>query len=396
MPPVNWKRNLYIIVGVEFVVLLAYGFTSPFMPYFIQDLGSFTDSQAAFWSGLTNTAFGLTMFLSGPIWGIIADRSGRKPMVLRAMFGVAAVSIVMAFSVNVYWVVGLRAAQGLFSGTMAAASAMVSANTPRDRIPFAMGLLTVAMYAGNTLGPFIGGVIADAEGYRNTFFVIAAVYLVGGLAVLFFTSEKFTAEFKAWGATLKSLGRLAVSREIFPLMVVLCVLSIGPTVLTPVVPLIIKEMVAGANSAFSSGLAFSLMGAAATLSALVASRIAGGGVNLKRMMVWCCLLTGVLYLPPMFAYTLAPFIVLMCVMGTFKGGIMIASSSLIALTVSGSQQGMAYGLQQSANFLGNGLGPVIGGTLASSIALRAGFPASAILYILAGLLVIKLLPELKK
>ena len=123
-------------------------------------------------------------------------------MVLRAMFGVAVVSAAMAFSPNVYWVVGLRGAQGLFSGTMAAASAMVSANTPRDKIPFSMGLLTVAMYAGNTLGPFLGGVIANMVGYRNCFHVIATVYLAGGLAVLFFTNEKFVAEFKGWGSTL--------------------------------------------------------------------------------------------------------------------------------------------------------------------------------------------------
>ena len=393
---ISWRRNLYVIVAVEFAVLLAYGFTSPFMPFFIQDLGSFTDSEAAFWSGLTNTAFGLTMFLSGPIWGIIADRSGRKPMVLRAMFGVAVVSAAMALSPNVYWLVGLRAAQGLFSGTMAAASAMVSANTPRDRIPFAMGLLTVAMYAGNTLGPFLGGVIANAVGYSNCFYVISAVYLAGGLAVLFFTRENFAAEFKGWGSTLGALGRLAVSREILPLLVVLCVLAIGPSVLTPVVPLIIKELGKGVSSAASSGAAFSLMGVVATISALVASKIVGGNINLKRMMVYCCLATGALYLPPMFAYTLVPFIALMALMGTFKGGIMIASSSLIALSVSESQQGMAYGLQQSANFLGNGLGPFIGGGLAALIGLRVVFPVAGGLYILAGLLVFLLLPEIKR
>jgi DHA1 family multidrug resistance protein-like MFS transporter len=396
MTSISWRRNLYVIVAVEFAVLLAYGFSNPFMPYYIQDMGSFTDSQAAFWSGLATTAFGLTMFLSGPVWGILADRWGRKPMVLRAILGVAVISAGMGLAPNVYWVVGLRAAQGLFSGTMAAASAMVSANSPREKIPYAMGLLTVAMYAGNTLGPFIGGLIAEAFGYQNCFYVIAAVYLAGGLAVLFFTKEDFVPEIKRWGSTLSSLGRLAKSREILPLLVVLCVLSIGPSVLTPVVPLIIKALGTGSNSAVSSGAAFSLMGVVATISALLAGKIAGGNINLKKMMVYCCLFTGILYLPPMFAQSLVPFIALMSLMGTFKGGIMISSSSLIALTVSESQQGMAYGLQQSANFLGNGIGPILGGGLASLTNLRVVFPVAAGLYILAGLLVFKLLPELKR
>ena len=64
MTSISWRRNLYVIVAVEFAVLLAYGFTSPFMPYFIQNLGTYTDSEAAFWTGLTNTAFGMMMFLA--------------------------------------------------------------------------------------------------------------------------------------------------------------------------------------------------------------------------------------------------------------------------------------------------------------------------------------------
>ena len=161
-------------------------------------------------------------------------------------------------------------------------------------------------------------------------------------------------------------------------------------------PLIIKQIATGGNNAVSSGLAFSLMGVVATLSALIAGKIASGNINLKTMMVWCCLATGMLYLPPMFAQTLAPLIILMAFMGTFKGGIMISSSSLIALSVSESEQGMAYGLQQSATFLGSGLGPFLGGTLAALISLRVVFPVAAGLYILAGLLVLKLLPEIKK
>jgi DHA1 family multidrug resistance protein-like MFS transporter len=393
---ISWRRNLYIIVAVEFAVLLAYGFTSPFMPFFIQDLGTFTDSQAAFWSGVTTTVFGLTMFLSGPIWGIIADRAGRKPMVLRAVFGVAILSVATGLAPNVYWVIACRAAQGLFSGTMAAASAMISANTPRDKIPYAMGLLTMAMFAGNTLGPFLGGVIAAAVGYQNCFFFIAVVYLMGGMAVLFFTREDFVPEIKRWGTTLRSLGRLASSRQIMPLLIVLCVISIGPSVMTPVLPLIIKEMGNVADVAFTSGLAFSLMGVVSTMSSLVASRIASGNVSLKKMMVWCSLFTGLLYLPPMFAYTLVPFIALMALRGTFNGGINIASSSLIALTVKENEQGMAYGLQQSAQFLGSGIGPMLGGTLAAVVGLRSVFPVSAGLYIVAGLLVFLLLPELKR
>jgi DHA1 family multidrug resistance protein-like MFS transporter len=396
MSPISWQRNLYIMVVVEFMVLLAFGFTNPFIPFFIQDLGKYTDSQAAFWSGIATSVFGLTMFLSGPIWGIIADRWGRKPMVLRAIFGVAALSVATALAPNVYWIIIFRALQGLFSGTVAAASAMVSASTPKEKIPFAMGLLAMSVYAGNTPGPLAGSLIAYVVGYRGCFYVIAGVYLLGGLAVLGWTREKFVPVVKDWGEVLGSLGRMAISREVLPLLMVLFILAVGPSVITPVLPLIIKVIGHGSESNIASGLAFSLMGVVATVSSLAASRLAGGKTSLKKIMIWSCLGTGILYLPPMFAQTMAPFIILMALRGTFNGGITMSSSSLIALTVSESQQGTAYGLQQSAQFLGFGLGPFIGGWLASVINLRVVFPVAAGLYILSGLLIFKILPELKK
>jgi DHA1 family multidrug resistance protein-like MFS transporter len=86
----------------------------------------------------------------------------------------------------------------------------------------------------------------------------------------------------------------------------------------------------------------------------------------------------------------------MALSGLFNGGIMVPSNSLIALSVSQTEQGMAYGLQQSANSLGGGIGPLLGGVLASTLGLKSVFPVSAALFIIAGVLVIKLLPGLNR
>lgn len=390
-----WRRNLYIIAIVEFVVLMAFGFANPFMPLFIQGLGNFTDREAAFWTGVATSAFAVTMLLTGPVWGILADRWGRKPMVLRAMFGVAVLSAATGVAPNVYWVVVLRGAQGLFAGSLAAASALVSANTPRDKIPFAMGLLMVALYAGSTLGPLVGGIMVDAVGYKASFFIIGAVYFLGGLAVIFFTKERFKPAVKEQSASVRGLLHLAMSRQMRPLLVVICILFVGPSIMMPIITLLIKELGAQSNTASVSGLAFSLMGIVATVSSIVAARMASR-ISLKKMLVISCLGTGLLNLPPMWAPTVTPFIILMALRGTLSGGLMVPSNSLIALSVSQSEQGMAYGLQQSANSLGNTLGPMIGAGLASLIGLKAVFPAAAALFVLAGVAAIKLLPELSE
>jgi len=237
--------------------------------------------------------------------------------------------------------------------------------------------------------------MVDAVGYKASFFIIGAVYFLGGLAVIFFTKEKFEPAAKGQGASVRGLVHLAMSRQMRPLLAVICILFIGPSIMMPTITLLIKELGVQSNTASVSGLAFSLMGVVATISSIVAVRMASR-ISLKKMLVISCLGTGLLNLPPMWAPTVTLFIILMALRGTLSGGLMVPSNSLIALSVSQSEQGMAYGLQQSANSLGNTLGPLIGAGLASLIGLKAVFPATAALFILAGVAAVKLLPDLSE
>lgn len=396
MDPNPWRRNLYIIFAVEFLVLMSFSFAGPFMPMLIKSMGQFTERQAAFWTGIASAVSGLGMFITAPIWGIIADRWGRKLMVLRAMFGIAAVAALTALAPNVYWLVILRGVTGLFSGSIAAASALVASSTPREKIPFAMGILMVASYGGNVFGPLIGGVMADWMGYSNVFYVIGAVYFLGGLGILFLVKESFTPVPKDQLPDFRKLWKLARSREIAPLLIVLCILSIGPSMLGPVVPLFIQQLIANSpnstlSAASAAGLAMSLMGGVAVVSSLVAGNL-GNRISMKNMLILACIGTGVLYLPPVFATSVFWFIVLMALRGLFNGGVMVPSNSLVSLSVSRVEQGMAYGLQSSANALGGGLGPLFGGALAAIFGLKIVFPIAAGLYIVAGFTVWKLLP----
>ena len=177
-----WRRNLYVMFFAEFIVIMGFSFVVPFMPLFVQELGNFNGNEAALWSGIAIGISGISLFLSGPFWGIIADRWGRKPMVLRAMFGSAIVLILAGLSPNVYFFVVLRFIQGLLSGTVPAASALVTASAPRNKTAFAMGLLMVAVFTGNTIGPSFGGFVADILGYRATFFIAGALLLMRGIA----------------------------------------------------------------------------------------------------------------------------------------------------------------------------------------------------------------------
>jgi len=386
----SWRRNLYTIFVAEFIVIAGFSFVNPFMPLFIQELGNFTNQQAAFWAGIATSVGGIAMFFIAPIWGILADRWGRKPMVLRAMFGAGVVSALIGLAPNVYYVVALRFTQGLLSGTVAAASALVAASTPRNKMPFAMGLLMVAIFTGSSFGPLAGGFIADSVGYKAAFFITGGLLFSGGLIVLLFVKEKFEQPAKGQRASLSSLLRLAKSREILPLLLALCALQAGPQMITPIISLFIRELDPEGMAATASGLAFCFMGVVAAISAVIAGRL-GEHITLKRILVISCLGTGLLYLPPMWAQTVTQLIILIALTGLLKGGLMMSSNALVGLSVPRSQQGIAYGVAQSANALGSGLGPLIGGSLAPIIGLRSVFGVAGGLFMLIGVAVAKLL-----
>jgi len=374
----------------EFIVIMGFSFVNPFMPLFIQELGAFTNQQAAFWAGIATSASGIAMFFSAPLWGIVADRWGRKPMVLRAMFGAGIVLALVGLAPNIYLVITLRFVQGLFSGTVAAASALVAASTPRNKMPFAMGLLMVAVFTGQSFGPLMGGFAADIMGYKAAFFITGGLLFSGGFIVLFFVKEKFERPAKGQSASLSSLLRLAKSREMLPLLLALCALHAGPQMITPILSLFIRELNPEGMAATASGLAFCFMGVIAAISAVIAGRL-GEHTTLKRILVISCLGTGLLCLPPMLAQTVTQLVIFIALTGLFAGGLMTSSNALIGLSVPHSQQGIAYGIAQSANALGNGLGPLIGGSLAPLIGLRSVFGVTGGFFMLIGVAIGKLL-----
>ena len=394
MAPISWKRNLYIIFVAQLIVIMGFSFVMPFMPLFIQQVGNLNNKDAAFWAGLANSASGIAMFFSAPLWGIVADRWGRKPMVLRAMFGASVILTLTGLAPNVIYVVCMRFGLGLLSGTVAAASALVAAFTPREKLSFAMGLLMMAVFSGTTMGPLLGGLVADSVGYQAAFFITGGLLFLGGVIVLVFVREKFVRPTKGQTSSLADALRMAKSKEMLPLLGVLCALHAGPQMLSPIISLFIRELNPQGAVATASGIAFSLMGVVAAFSSFFAGRL-GQRITLKKILVISCVGTGLLYLPPILAETVTQLLIYMALTGLLKGGIMTSSNALVGLSVSSGRQGIAYGLAQSANALGNGLGPLIGGGLAALIGLRSVFGVASCIFMLIGLAVARVLTNIK-
>jgi MFS transporter, DHA1 family, multidrug resistance protein len=177
------------------------------MPFYIKELGASSTDQAVLWSGLVLAGGAGVMAVVAPIWGLLADRHGRKPMVLRAMFAAMVTVGLMGLATEPWQLVALRMVEGAFTGTVAASTALVASSAPKERLGFALGMIQTAVIAGASIGPFLGGISADLVGYRSTFYLSAAVLGSAGLIVLLLVHEQFRPVLRAPNAVWQRSGR---------------------------------------------------------------------------------------------------------------------------------------------------------------------------------------------
>jgi len=184
-----WRKNLFILWGTQFLAMLGMNLVVPFLPFFIRQLGVTDDAALAQWSGVAFSGTFFSAFIATPIWGAFGDRYGRKPMVIRALVGLGASQLLIGLSQSPFQVVLFRIVQGAISGFIASSLALVSTNTPKDRIGYALGMLQSATAGGMVMGPFVGGLLADLIGYREIFFITASLCFVGSVVVFYHVKE---------------------------------------------------------------------------------------------------------------------------------------------------------------------------------------------------------------
>ncbi len=379
-PAAQWQRTLWAMVGIQFVMTMAFSMLSPIMPLFLPVLGVRSASAIALWAGiLAGTTSFIAAFVS-PLWGRLADRHGRKLMLLRSSIAVAVFAALMGASANVWQVFGCRALMGVFAGFSSTAIALVASQAPEDRLGFALGWLSTGQLVGSLVGPLIGGALADmTDSYRIPFYCTAATILVSTGFVWFGVREHFVAPVQARGgrAILGSLIAVARSPGLLALFFVLLMAQFGVRTVQPVVTLFVQELLGmRPDIATLSGIAFSITG----LANIVAAPFLGNKsdkIGYRRVLLICLLGATLTTLPQAFAGSYWAFTAERFGVGLFIGGVLPTANALVGRLVPRAQRGTVYGITASAMFLGNSLGPLSGGAVAAAFGLRWVFLVTA-------------------
>lgn len=375
---------------------MGFAMVIPFLPYYVRDLGIQDDAAILMWTGWLSTAAGVVMAVVSPIWGVLADRHGRKLMVMRSMFGGMVVLVLMAYVQNVYQLLGLRILQGALTGTVAASVALVGSVVPTRRAGFALGLMHTAQYIGNSLGPGIGGRTADAFGYRVPFLIAGGLLLLGGLLVsLRVHEESAPDEAEDSGQAVGSIWQIIRLTGFTSMAVLMFLVMFSGTFMAPILPLYIEKLAGlppGGASTITGDI-LTMAGIAAAVSATILGRM-GDRLGYGRVLGLCTLLTGLTLIPHAYVHNTTE-LMFWRMASTFTGaGTIPAMNALIRGMVPRQACGRAFGLVQSISCLGWGLGPVVGSWLAAHLGMRMPFIVVGVLFVGISGLVMWIVPRM--
>lgn len=386
----NWKRNLVICWFGTFITMVGMSQIAPILPIYIKQLGI---SDVTMIEQLSGIAFGVTFVVSGifsPIWGKLADKYGRKPMLLRASLGMAIVVLLMGFVHNVYVLIGLRLLQGTISGYSTACTTLIATQTDREHAGTALGTLSTAGVAGSLLGPMIGGYLEGTTGIRSVFFITGVLLLIVFITTILFVKEDFHVS-KEKALKFKEVWNIIPNKNLMIAMFVTSfVLQLAFYSIEPIITVYVTDLSKNAtNIAFISGMVFSTSGFANILAARRLGRLSDR-IGAHKVMLVALIFAGIIFIPQAFVKNPWQLMGLRFFLGLSAAGLNPSINAIIKKITPDKIVGRTFGFNMSAQYFGTFGGSILGGQVAAYFGIKYIFFITSALLLLNGLWVYKL------
>jgi MFS transporter, DHA1 family, tetracycline resistance protein len=190
--PVRRAATIFIFITV-LIDMLTFGMIGPVLPKLIAGFVGNNYGHAAAIIGLFATVWALMQFFCSPLFGMLSDRIGRRPVILLSNAVTVIDYAIMAAAPNLWWLFAGRVLSGIGTANMTAASAYIADVTPPEKRAAGFGLIGSAFGLGFVLGPAIGGILGNANP-RLPFWVAAGFALLNTLYGLFVLPESLSRE----------------------------------------------------------------------------------------------------------------------------------------------------------------------------------------------------------
>jgi MFS family permease len=349
------------------MAIFGFSFAFPFLSIFIShDLHVGGGRDLYLWTAAIASVSGLSMGIASPIWGILGDRYGRKPMLIRSMVGGALTVGLIYFVQDPLQLFVLRFLQGATSGTVAAATALVAAETPRSRVGWALGVVTSAVALGGAIGPVIGGLAASLVGLRLVFLGGGILLVISLLPVLWIVQE--SPRVPRTGPRLSTLAvideRPGLRKALAVLIGAQGLISVVNSATQQLVVLRLLEMLSSGVAAVS-GLGFGLAGVSSSVAAATYTRVTKRFGYVRTTAVAAVLVAVAVALIGVSQWV-ALVVLAVALSGLFSGVVIPATASMIGLETPPAAQSTAFGLNASSVAFGFFVGPLVAGGVAAT------------------------------
>lgn len=355
--------------------MVGMSFFLPFIPLYLGELGISDPAANARWSGAIFASGFFVLSFVAPIWGNLADRWGRKLMVVRAMATGSLILLLTSFVQTPFQLLGLRLLHGCFSGFVSSAIALIATESPESSLGFGMGFFQSALTAGFIVGPFFGGLLQDAIGIRPTI-LGGAFFLFAGTALVFLLVKEKNkpAPDTPKGSALANARFVLSNPTLWPAARLQFFSNLAMMSVQPILALFVGMLATSSSDRLGtlSGLVISASALSMMVGAPLWGRLADK-VGQKKVLTLCLFASGVFFIPQGLSQNIPQLFVSRFLLGFFAAGISPSLQAMIAHHSPPDRRAGVLGVSFSITLFGNAIGPLVGGFLASSLGLRIPF-----------------------
>ena len=372
----HWLRTVQIVSLTQVAILIGFNFSFPFLPLFIQELGVRDRSELALWTGITVGSGGIAMALISPLWGHLADRLGRKSMLVRSVAAGSIVLAIQAAASSVWQLVAVRVLQGAFTGTQTAGAMLLAGVVPAQRTGFALGLLNTAVQVGNLIGPVLGGLVVVAIGLRSSFLVGGVMLAICTVVTILFVNDapRPARESLPTGAVeiTRDLARPFAWPGLRGVLIVSGILQIVSSGTAAMLAIYVQDLARPQwlSTELAVGLSLTL-GALAAAATMPFLGVWADRHDPRSLLVASLGVLAISLIPQVIFPTALVFLPLRLGVGLGLAGATSAISVLTRMGAPLGAEGRAFGTLAAVQNMGWGIGPLLG----SAIAAFAGVPA---------------------
>ncbi|UVF03654.1 multidrug efflux MFS transporter [Streptococcus equinus] len=362
----------------NFFTAASFSLVMPFMALYVEELGA-PKNKVEWYAGLAVSLSALASALIAPVWGRLADRYGRKPMMVRASLAMTFTMGGLAFVPNVFWLLALRVLNGLFSGYVPNSNALIASQAPKSRSGYALGTLATGAIGGSLVGPLLGGVLAEIMGIRQVFLLVGFILLICNLLTVFLIKEDFKPVAKANAMSTRELFSSIKDKQILiGLFVTSMIIQISAQSIAPILTLYIRNLGQTENLMFVSGLIVSALGFSSMLSSSTLGKI-GDKIGNHRLLLIALFYSFSMYVLCALARNSLELGIVRFMYGFGTGALMPSVNSLLTKITPREGISRIFSYNQMFMNIGQVVGPFVGSAIATGMGYRSVFYVTSLI-----------------